>query len=463
MTMPPKSSCRFTLHLLLIALALVFSAPAFSDEGDAPISIEAIKTFSEAYSRIKSEYVEETDDKKLVNDAIKGMLSGLDPHSAYLDYEGLKDFGMATGGEFGGVGIDVSLEEGWVKVVTPIEDTPAYRAGIKTGDIIYEVDGVSMKGVSISDAIRRMRGTPETSVKIAVLRKSEPNPIDFVVVRQIIKNPSVKYKLSDPEYPYLRITQFQEHTGEDLAKALKSIYKDSKSPVKGLVLDLRNNPGGLVTSAVAVASAFLERDKLIIYSDGRTPDSRMRLFANPKNYVGDEAYDYMRDIPAEIKTVPMIVLVNSGSASAAEIVSGALQDHNRAKILGTQSFGKGTIQTLLPLSSGSAIKLTVAQYFTPSGKSIQAKGITPDILVNDSNDSGGGQGPVIRESDLSHHLANPNDHDRQTSERTSNRSEGISKETKKQFADASPYESGTESDYQYTQAVNALKGMATQK
>jgi len=457
MLLKPKST-------LIFSVLLAYSLQSFSaTETLNEYPRDQLRKFAEVYSAIKSNYVEDIDDNKLFNDAIAGALAGLDPHSTYLDYEGLKDFGIATGGEFGGLGLEVGMEDGLVKVVSPIEDTPAYRAGIKSGDLIVQLDGVSVKGLSISDAIKKMRGKPDTQIKLSISRKGESGLVDITLTRAVIKNPSVKYKLTDAGYPYVRITQFQERTGQDLAKALSTIREKTKGPIKGLVLDLRNNPGGVVSSAVSVSAAFLKKDLLVVYSDGRTEDSKMRLFANPRNYSGPNPEDdYLKDLPSEMKTVPMIVLVNAGSASASEIVSGALQDHQRAKVLGTQSFGKGTIQTLLPLSNGSAVKLTVAKYFTPSGRSIQAKGITPDYVVEDPSISPEEDAKLRREANLTNHLANPKDE--KSTLKTTTQSAVVEKvQPKTQFADQNQFEAGTEKDFQYTQAINLLKGVGVAK
>jgi carboxyl-terminal processing protease len=450
--------------LLILALMSVLSTTAYSaTESMNDYPREQLRKFSEVYSVIKNNYVDNIDDNKLFNDAIAGALAGLDPHSTYLDYEGLKDFGIATGGEFGGLGLEVGMEDGLVKVVSPIEDTPAYRAGIKSGDLIVQLDGAPVKGLSIGDAIKKMRGKPDTQIKLSISRKGEKGLVDITLTRAIIKNPSVKYKLTDAGYPYVRITQFQERTGQDLAKALMTIREKTQGPIKGMVLDLRNNPGGVVSSAVAVSAAFLKKDLLVVYSDGRTADSKMRLFSSHKNYSGpDPDDDYLKDLPPEMKSVPMVVLVNAGSASASEIVSGALQDHHRAKILGTQSFGKGTIQTLLPLSSGSAVKLTVARYFTPSGRSIQAKGITPDLIVEDPAITPEEDAKLRREANLANHLANPKD-----SEASAKVPASVAvvekNEPKTQFADHNQFEAGTDKDFQYTQAINVLKGVGIAK
>jgi carboxyl-terminal processing protease len=450
--------------LLILALMSVLSTTAYSaTESMNDYPREQLRKFSEVYSVIKNNYVDNIDDNKLFNDAIAGALAGLDPHSTYLDYEGLKDFGIATGGEFGGLGLEVGMEDGLVKVVSPIEDTPAYRAGIKSGDLIVQLDGAPVKGLSIGDAIKKMRGKPDTQIKLSISRKGEKGLVDITLTRAIIKNPSVKYKLTDAGYPYVRITQFQERTGQDLAKALMTIREKTQGPIKGMVLDLRNNPGGVVSSAVAVSAAFLKKDLLVVYSDGRTADSKMRLFASHKNYSGpDPDDDYLKALPPEMKTVPMVVLVNAGSASASEIVSGALQDHQRAKVLGTQSFGKGTIQTLLPLSSGSAVKLTVARYFTPSGRSIQAKGITPDIVVEDPAITPEEDAKLRREANLANHLANPKDSE--VSAKVPASVAVVEKsEPKTQFADQNQFEAGTDKDFQYTQAINVLKGVGIAK
>jgi carboxyl-terminal processing protease len=443
-------------NLALISFITVFN-PQVMAQGNSDFPIEQFKKFSEVYAKIKNEYVNEVDDNKLFMDAINGALAGLDPHSSYLDYEGMKDFGIATKGEFGGLGLEVGMEDGVVKVVSPIEDTPAYRAGIKSGDLIVQLDGQSIKGVSLGDAIKQMRGKPNTNIKLGISRKSESGIVEVTLTRAIIKNPSVKYKLTDEGYPYIRITQFQERTGEDLAKALMEVTEKTKIPLKGLVLDLRNNPGGLVTSAVSVSAAFLKKDSLVVYSEGRTADAKMRLFASPRNYVGDRPEDdFLSGLPAMLKTVPMVVLVNAGSASASEIVAGALQDHHRAKVLGTQSFGKGTIQTLLPLSNGSAVKLTVAKYFTPSGRSIQAKGITPDVIVEDPSLTPEEVANARTEATLSNHIANPNDAKKALKEKKLL----VKDAPKTQFSDQALIENGTADDYQYTQAINLLKGLA---
>lgn len=387
-----------------VMLSLNFSANADKDTQGVlhPLPIEELRAFTEVFGRIKSDYVEPVEDKKLITEAINGMLTGLDPHSAYLDMDAFKELQIGTQGEFGGLGIEVSMEDGFVKVISPIEDTPAFRAGIKPGDLIIKLDDTAVKGLSLTDAIKRMRGKPNTSITLTVLRKGETKPLVFTLVRAVIKIQSVKSKLIEPGYAYIRITQFQEQTGENLTKAIDKLFKESTVPMKGLVLDLRNDPGGLLNGAVAVSAAFLPANSLVVYTDGRTEDAKMKLKASPEFYLRDTKSDYLKRLPAAIKTVPMITLVNGGSASASEIVAGALQDHKRSVVMGTQTFGKGSVQTILPLGNNTAIKLTTARYYTPNGQSIQAKGITPDILDESAKD----EFERLREADLDRHLSN---------------------------------------------------------
>jgi carboxyl-terminal processing protease len=384
-----------------IAASLHFSAVADRNVSALQLPIDDLRLFSEVFGRIKSDYVEPVEDRKLLKEAINGMLTGLDPHSAFLDQEAYRDLQVGTQGEFGGLGIEVGTEEGFVKVVAPIEDTPAYRAGVKAGDLIIKLDEVSLKGISLSDAVKRMRGKPNTEVKLTVLRKGEAQPLEFVVKRDVIRVKSVKARMLEPGYGLVRITQFQEHTGENLVTALIDLYKQSGGEMKGLVLDLRGNPGGLLNSAVAVSAAFLPRNALVVYTDGRTEDAKMRLTATKENYVrGAFKEDYLSKVPVGAKNVPMVVLVNGASASASEIVAGALQDHQRATIIGVQTFGKGSVQTILPLPNNQAVKLTTARYYTPGGRSIQAKGISADIVVEDEATK-----VLLREADLQHHLS----------------------------------------------------------
>ena len=374
------------------------------------------------------------------------MLSGLDPHSAYLNEEAFKEMKVGTQGEFGGLGIEVSMEDGFVKVVAPIEDTPAWNAGLKSGDLIIKLDESNVKGMTLNDAVKLMRGKPGTDIVLTIVRKGEPQPQTITVTRDIIQIQSVKYRMLEEDYAYFRVTQFQEHTGEKLGQAIEKLFAENEGPMKGMILDLRNDPGGLLTASIGVSAAFLQKDKLVVYTEGRTNDARMRMYARPEFYARGPKGDYLANVPEAAKTVPMVVLVNGGSASASEIVAGALQDHRRAVIMGTQTFGKGSVQTILPLGNGTAIKLTTARYFTPSGQSIQAKGITPDIIVEDATIETKESSPLMRkEADLKNRLDNPQGGDG---------SEAQEVET----TDASA-SSDEPADYQLGQALNLLKGL----
>ncbi|HUO43661.1 MAG TPA: S41 family peptidase [Burkholderiales bacterium] len=386
-----------------VMLSLNFSAVAQHETPSSPLPVEELRTLAEVFGRIKSDYVEPVDDKKLITGAINGMVSDLDPHSAYLEGEDYRDLEVGTKGEFGGLGIEVGMEDGFVKVVSPIDDSPAARADIKPGDLIVKLDDTAVKGMTLADAVKRMRGKPDTKITLTIVRKGNPKPLVVTLTRAIIKIQSVKSTLLEPGYVYLRITQFQEHTGENLAKAIDTLFKKNDGPVKGIVLDLRNDPGGLLNGAVAVSATFLPKDALVVYTDGRTEDSKMRLTASPDNYLRGDSSDYLQGLPATVKNAPLVVLVNGGSASASEIVAGALQDHKRAVIMGQQTFGKASVQTILPLSNNAALKLTTARYYTPNGRSIQAKGIVPDIALDDGS-SGDDSALKLREADLDRHL-----------------------------------------------------------
>ena len=445
---------------LAAGVAVSFHMAAVADKYAVatPLPVEELRAFSEVFGRIKSDYVEPVTDKKLITEAINGMLNGLDPHSAYLDAEAFKELQVGTHGEFGGLGIEVGMEDGVVKVISPIEDTPAFHAGIKTGDLIIKLDDTLVKGLSLNDAVKRMRGKPGSKIVLTILRKDAPKPLMITLVRAVIKVQSVKSKLVDPGYGFVRITQFQDQTSENLATALENLVKQNGGPLNGLVLDLRNDPGGLLTGAVGVSSAFLPKDALVVYTDGRTNDAKMRLTANPANYLhGHGQDDYLKKLPESIKSVPLVVLVNSGSASASEIVAGALQDHKRAVIMGTQTFGKGSVQTILPLGINTAIKLTTARYFTPGGRSIQAKGIVPDILVEDPATDGHDNVFRLREADLEKHLINNKPSDEKTDSAGKNKLAPPA--TNGDTTKFVPTEFGSKSDYQLTQALNLLKGM----
>lgn len=446
---------------LVLGLMMSLTYSAVAEKMVKPqLPLEDLRAFAEVFGKIKSDYVEPVADKKLISEAISGMLTGLDPHSTYMDVDAFKDMQAATQGEFGGLGIEVGMEDGLVKVISPIEDSPAYKAGIKSGDLIMKLDDTPVKGLNLNDAVKRMRGKPDTPIVLTVLRKTETKPLTFTLVRAVIKNKSVKYKMTEPGYAYARVTQFQEHTGEDLAKAIQTMHTENKGPFKGFILDLRNDPGGLLNGAVGVAAAFLPKDTLVVYTEGRAADSKMQLTANPENYArGGAANDYIRDIPADLKTVPMVVLINAGSASASEIVAGALQDHKRATLVGIRTFGKGSVQTIMPMNNGAAIKLTTARYFTPKGRSIQAKGIDPDYIVEDGTD----QSNNIHEADLTGHLSNPKDAQAgvatQTDKTSTAKDAAKAKLNEKKYAEPTgPIEPASKDDIQFTQAMNFLKG-----
>lgn len=449
-------------------LSLSINAMADKEPANATaLPLTELRTFTEVFGRIKQDYVEPVEDKKLITEAINGMLSGLDPHSSYLDPEAFKELREGTQGEFGGLGIEIGSEDGLVKVIAPIEDTPAFRAGIKSGDLIVKIDEVSVRGLSINEAVKRMRGKPGTKVTLTIARKGESKPLVVPLTRAVIKTKSVKFKMLEADYGYIRITQFQEHTTENLAQALEALYKENAKPLKGLVLDLRDDPGGLLNSAVGVSAAFLPKDALVVYTDGRAPDAKMRLTATPANYMRDQSkQDYFQRTPAEVKTLPLVVLVNSGTASASEIVAGALQDHKRAVVVGVKTFGKGSVQSVLPLGNQGGIKLTTARYYTPNGRSIQATGITPDVVVEEATlTTANGAAPSlrIREADLEHHLSNPNGDkdskpeaapkaDKPAAKPRDDKSKGDSKDEP-----ANPRDPNPKTDNQLNQALTVLK------
>jgi carboxyl-terminal processing protease len=387
--------------VLGVSLSLHFSAVAERQSSILNLPIEEVRMLSEVYGRVKAGYVEEVDDKKLMKEAINGMLNGLDPHSAFLDEDAFKDMQAATSGKFGGLGIEVGSEDGFVKVISPIDDTPAFKAGIKSGDFIIKVNDTNLRGLNLNEAVKRMRGEAGTEAVLTVLRRGESSELIFNVKRAVIEIQSVRTRQLEPGIGYLRLTQFEASTPEKMVRAINDIYKQNNNQLKGLVLDLRNDPGGVLDASVAVSAAFLPKDALVVYTEGRVPDAKMRLYAKKEDYQrrgGKE--DVLAKLNPGVKTVPLLVLINNGSASASEIVAGALQDHKRAVIMGTQSFGKGSVQTLLPISNNAAIKLTTARYFTPNGRSIQAKGIVPDKQVDD-----GFQRLIMREADLERHLS----------------------------------------------------------
>lgn len=391
------------------------------------LPLNELRVFAEAFDRVSSAYVEKIDDRTLLENAIKGMLSQLDPHSAYLDKDSFSDLQENTTGNYGGLGLEVGLENGFVRVVTPMDDTPAARAGIKPGDIIIRLDGKPIKGMPLNDAIDSMRGEPGSKIKLTILREGDNTPRDITLTREVIKIASVKQRMLADGYGYIRIAQFQSGTGDEVEKAVKKL--SGKGKLKGLVLDLRNNPGGVLQAAVAVSDIFIDKG-LIVYTKGRLPNSDMRFSATK---------------PDETDGVPLVVLVNEGTASASEIVSGALQDHHRAVIMGVRTFGKGSVQTVLPLNNEKAIKLTTALYFTPNGRSIQAEGIVPDVWVDASKVTPIKTNPFwIKERDLPGHLSNAN------GDKEPKTNEPVDDAKTKDLA---------ETDYQLNEALNLLKGL----
>jgi len=359
----------------------------------ASLPLEDLRVFTDVYARIKQDYVTEVDDSMLIENAIRGMLSGLDPHSSFLDEEQFRELQIGTSGEFGGLGIEVGMENGFVKVIAPIDDTPAERAGVKAGDLIIRLDGKSVKGLALGEAVKLMRGKKGSKIDLTILREGGDSPLNIIITRDVIRVRSVRSRILEPGIGYVRISNFQSKTTRGLLDAVESLKKKNKGELKGLVLDLRNNPGGVLTGAVGVSDAFLKDNKLIVYTEGRVEDSELRYNAS----TGDS-----------INGAPLVVLINQGSASASEIVAGAMQDHNRATILGTTSFGKGSVQTILPLKENAALKLTTARYYTPAGRSIQGEGIVPDVLlqVEDDGEDEIKSFTMLSEADLEGHLEN---------------------------------------------------------
>lgn len=422
----------------LITSTLSFPIQAASEqEGNQRIPMEDVQRFSNAISLIKKYYVKPVDDKVLFDNAIRGMVSGLDPHSSYLNEDDFKELQTATNGEFGGLGLEVTMEEGVVKVITPLIDTPAFKAGVKSGDYIIKLGATSVQGLELKDAVNLMRGAAGSPIELTILRKGESKPLLFKLVREKIEIKSVKSKLLDNQYGYVRLSQFQALTDKDMEQAITSLKKEAGGQLKGMILDLRNNPGGLLDSAIQISDAFMGaakdgKQEMIVYTQGRLPGSKFTAMANPGDILNN---------------APMIVLINNGSASASEIVAGALKDNKRAIILGTRSFGKGSVQTVLPLDDKRGIKLTTALYFTPSGTSIQAKGITPDIIVEEVAVPEGKDPKAhfsgFSEADLSGHIDNAN-------------APGSKKE-KKSSADETNL---LHQDFQLYAALTILKGMA---
>ena len=419
-----RTSTWFMSGILLgLSLAIGHSVYALKDD-EKHIPFEELQAFTEVFSKVKSDYVETVDDKKLIEDAIRGMLNGLDPHSAYLNTDEFSDLKIGTTGQFGGLGIEVGMENGFVKVISPIDDTPASRAGIQASDLIIKLDDKSVKGMTLNEAVGIMRGKPNTDISLTIVREGEPKPLVIKITREIIRVKSVKNRMLEPGYGYVRITNFQSRTTTDLLKAISDLQKEER--LKGMILDLRNNPGGVLNGAVGVSDAFIN-EGLIVYTEGRVDDSSHRYLATP----GDS-----------LNGAPLVVLINGGSASASEIVAGAMQDHKRGIIMGTKSFGKGSVQTIQELRNGSAVKLTTARYFTPSGRSIQARGIDPDIVLSTIKLSEKDEQAraTYSESDLEGSLSNPDGGDEEDS-------------------GDSDADELARSDFQLYEALNLLKGL----
>ena len=410
---------------IVLGLMLSVSLGVVADRRDTAnaVPLEELRAFTEVYMRVKRNYVDEVSDSELLEHAIRGMLSGLDPHSSYLTPNEFSELQIGTRGEFGGLGLEVGMEDGFVKVISPIDDTPASRAGMRTGDLIIRLDDTPVKGLTLNEAVNLMRGPRGSDITLTVVREGRDAPFEVTLTRDTIRVQSVRSEMLEPGFGYLRVTTFQAQTAQMLVEHARQLQRESGG-LKGLVLDLRNNPGGVLNGAVGVSDAFLE-EGLIVYTEGRAPDSMLRYTASPGDVIGG---------------APLVVLVNAGSASASEIVAGALQDHNRAVIMGTSTFGKGSVQTILPMDQGKALKLTTARYYTPSGRSIQAEGIEPDIVleplvVAESDDNA--MRPIT-ESQLNRHLR------------------GNGNEANEE-AEARP--SLARRDYQLYEALNLLKGL----
>ena len=418
--------------ILGISASLTGNVLANKEEAKG-LPLDQLRNFSDIFSRIKSDYVEDVEDEVLLEHAIRGMLSGLDPHSTYLSPDEYNELRIGTSGEFGGLGIQVGMEDGFVKVISPIDDTPAFKAGLKAGDLIIRLDEQTVKGLTLNDAVKIMRGKPGTDIELTVVREGNDKPLTFVVTRDIIKVQSVKNRMLDPGYGYIRISNFQSRTAPQLLEALNDLKEENKADLKGLVLDLRNNPGGVLNAAAEVSDLFINKGKLV-YTEGRIDNSHYEYNAKPGDILDG---------------APVVVLINGGSASASEIVAGALQDHRRAIVMGSKSFGKGSVQTIQELRSGGAVKITTARYFTPNGRSIQGAGITPDIVLDKYTVTSAEEDSLasIKEADLSNHISNPTMSDEEIK-----KSEKASKKTKGDKILATE-------DYQLHEALLLLKGL----
>ena len=425
----------------------------------SPLPLEELQQLAAVFGMVKSDYVEPVDEKKLITDAIAGMVSSLDPHSQYFD-KSFKEFKEGTSGKFVGVGIEITQEDGLVKIVSPIEGSPAFRAGLKTNDLITKIDDTAVKGLTLNEAVKRMRGEPATKVLLTIYRKDENRTFPVTIVREEIKAQSVRGKVIEPGYAWIRVSQFQERTVDDFAKKLDEIYKQDPK-IKGLVLDLRNDPGGLLNAAVAISATFLPENVTVVSTNGQTPESKQTFKASVRDYMSRAGADPLKTMPAGLKNVPLVVLVNEGSASASEIVAGALQDHKRATIMGSQTFGKGSVQTFRPLGPDTGLKITTSRYYTPSGKSIQAKGIVPDVMLDDTEEGSPYAALRMREADLEKHLGSGQGEEVKDAAREKAREEALKRleeESRKPASERRAPEFGTEKDFQLQQALNQLKG-----
>ena len=419
-----KNTLLLIIFISIISITFYYQANGTAHAAKTSLPLNQLQTFSEVYLKIKENYVVDVSDKEIFDNAIKGMLEGLDPHSTFLNEKDFSDLKIGTRGEFGGLGIEVTMEDGIVKVITPIDDTPAFKAGIKSGDLIIKIDSSSVKGLSLNKAVDLMRGKVGSPILLTIVRKGESGPIEIKIIRAKIKVKSVKYELIDDNYGYIRIASFQNKTGKSLADAISDLNKKSKNNINGYVIDMRNNPGGVLGAAVDVSDAFIKGGKKLVYTKGKSADAMYEFTSNDTDLAEEK---------------PIVVLINGGSASASEIVAGALQDHKRAIIMGTQSFGKGSVQTILPITSRTAVKITTARYYTPNGRSIQAKGITPDIIVKNLELTDLSERTMMKESDLKGHLENT---DKEKLE------DKVEQQDKKLL-----------NDYQLSEAINLLKGL----
>lgn len=429
----PTMKTGFLRNLTLVTLGVLLglqltasSTESVSDANELPLT--ELRTFTEIFAKIKSDYVESVSDKQLLEGAIRGMLAGLDPHSSYLDAEAYRGLQEGTSGEFGGLGIEVGEEDGFIKVISPIDDTPAADAGVQAGDLIIRLDDAPVKGMGLAEAVKRMRGRPGSTIKLTIVRDDVDGQVEIEIKRAVIRVKSVRARTLEPGFGYVRLSNFQQRTGEDFKQALSRLKRENEGKLKGMVLDMRNNPGGILGAAVSVADAFLE-EGIVVYTEGRISDSELEFNAKPTDLIDG---------------APLVVLVNEGSASASEIVAGALQDHERAIIMGSQTFGKGSVQTILPMNNSSALKLTTARYYTPSGRSIQAEGITPDIEIERVLVSGVERNNnTVKEADLAGHLQGETE---------------VPKLVKRKEKSSSG-ESLAQSDYELHEALTLLKGL----